>query len=84
MSVIVVDMKVELGKYRVNTKYIQDWVRNKDISDIEDTANNISMSIFMPIIPVYWYLGEIIGFTPEILKKIEKLKEFYHITEVVE
>jgi len=77
-------MKIELSKYRINKPYIQEWVTVKKPDDIAHTASSLAIILSCPVIVVYHYLGEVLGFNEEILGSIERLKKFYQITEVVE
>ncbi len=77
-------MKVELGKYRLNHKFVRQQIESRGTHQLSDMLNEIAVSIHCPVIVIYYYAGEIIGFTPEINRNIELLKKFYQITEVRE
>jgi hypothetical protein len=76
-------MTIDLSKYRTNFEYIKTWVLAQDNKNVDHTASSIALALHMPVIVVYHYIGEILGFTDHIYKRIDSLKKFYNITEVV-
>jgi hypothetical protein len=77
-------MIVDLNKYTVNKKPIQDWYRNnKDNAPIGLMVSSMAVSTMCPCIVVAFYIGEVSGWPQEILESIERLTKFYDYTEVI-
>jgi hypothetical protein len=75
---------IDLNSYRAtNFEYIKTWLANKPDSPIKELVSEIALATGVPVIAVSHFIGEIKGFTPELLASIERLKKFYGITEVV-
>lgn len=71
---------MDLSKYRgSNFEYIQNWLKREPEANISE----ISLATGVPVIAVCHFVGEIKGFTPELLGVIERLMKFYGITEVI-
>ena len=78
-------MKVELNKYAVNKTFIQKFYRtNKELYSLGSTISLCATGTGCPCIVVVFYLGEDIGFTPEILEAIDRFVEFYGYTEFLD
>jgi hypothetical protein len=77
-------MRVEIGRYRNSKDFIL-YLWNKDKSnDHNSFVANAAVATGVPCIVVAHFLGEIIGFTPEVNAIMKRLTKFYGYTEVVE
>lgn len=77
-------MVLDADRYRVNVKDIE-WMLVDKETDKErlEFIGLISVATGVPIIVVCCYVGELWGFTDELKAMIERLKAFYHVTEVL-
>jgi hypothetical protein len=76
-------MVIDLARYRIAFPQIKTfWERNQG-RPISEFASRAAVASGAPIIVVYHYLGEIIGFNDEIKSAIERLKIFYRISEII-
>lgn len=76
-------MKIDLNKYSINRPFIQDFYRKSTIKDVSYTVSMCSTSTHCPIIVLAIFLGEDIGYTPEIVSIVERLIKFYGYTEIL-
>lgn len=75
---------IDLNKYRnSNFEYIRVCLDNKPTAPLKELVSEIAIGTGVPVIAVSHFIGEIRGFTPELLASIERLKKFYGVTEVV-
>lgn len=75
-------MRIDLDKYSINKEFIQRWY----LESGEPTGYAVAMmaqATLVPCIVVAYYIGEVSGWTPELLRHIEVLKTFYGYTEIV-
>lgn len=70
-------MIIKLGLYRSNFNYIKTLYEQQKPEKIAPWVSLISVTTSIPVIVVYWYMGEIIGFTDEINTAISRLKGDY-------
>ncbi len=75
-------MTLELDAYRIQVPYIKRWLDNRPNYVFKDEVGAIALATNTPIIVVSHFIGELYGFTDEILNKIESDKKFYRITKV--
>jgi hypothetical protein len=75
-------MIVELDTYRINFEYVKNALETKKHPDLGRQLSELSLTTSCPIIVIYYFAGEILGFNDEINKSIESLKKFYRIEEV--
>lgn len=77
-------MVLDADKYRVNMKVVESMMYEKKTpKDRMEFIGAIAVATGVPIIVVACYVGEIFGFTEELKAFIERLKAFYHITEIL-
>ena len=76
-------MQVNLHTYVAIKKQIPFFLNKYQGREISYVANLICLATGVPVVVIYYYIGEIIGFTPEINKGIELLKEFYGYKKIV-
>lgn len=70
-------------KYAVQRKPIKLWIDNRPDKNPVELISEMAVHTGCPIIVVCYFLGELVGFTPELQSKIESLKKFYGVTEVL-
>jgi hypothetical protein len=67
-------VKIDLHKYVVNRDYIQRYYRkNKEIHDMGYAISLCAATTGCPCIALAFYLGEDIGYVPELLYIIDRL-----------
>lgn len=76
-------MKINLDHYKLSKKFIQEWFLLKSRDNPEYAVSLLSISTHVPCIVVAFYIGEINGWTKEILDIIERLIIFYKYTEIL-
>lgn len=77
-------MTLDANKYRVNVKVVESMMYEKTTpKDRMELIGAISVATGVPIIVVACYVGEIFGFDDKLKDFIERLKAFYHITEII-
>lgn len=75
--------KLDADKYRLNINDIISFTKDKTHKEIMESVGLLAVATSVPIIIVLTYIGELYGFTPDVLAYIERLKEFYKIDEVL-
>lgn len=77
-------MVIDIGKYKINKKYIQDWYfRNKDDKDIGRMIATLACATMCPCIVVAFWVGEASNWRPETIVCIQRLIKFYGYTGVL-
>jgi hypothetical protein len=76
-------MKIDLDRYRVNIPFIEAMTKAKNEEGRIKEASILAVALHLPIIAVFYYLGELYGFTPELYKEINRLQEFYNVDLVL-
>lgn len=76
-------MRLDLNHYRVNIPTVKSWIISRPETNPEDMIGEMSVATNVPIIAICYYVGEIVGFTPELEARIERLKTFYGVKEIV-
>lgn len=76
-------MTLDADHYRVNVSAIKNMLKEKSDAERMEAIGVISVSTGVPIIVVCCYVGELFGFSEELKQRIETLKAFYHVTEVL-
>lgn len=77
-------MKLDLTKYVVNRNFVQNFYRtNKEVYGLGNSISLCATTTGCPCVAVAFYLGEDIGFTPEIIETIDRFAKFYGYTEFV-
>lgn len=75
-------MTIDLSRYDINKKFIQNWFLTQGKGSVHNSVPILACSLLVPCIVVAFYIGEIDGWSPEILRKIEVLKDFYGYKEI--
>ena len=77
-------MKVDLEKYIVNRDFVQRFYRkNKEMYGLGGSISLCATSTGCACVVVAFYLGEDIGFIPELIEIIKRLTKFYGYTEFI-
>jgi hypothetical protein len=76
-------MKLDLNRYRVNAPLIQKVCQNSPESDISDLISEFAVGSHCPLVALYFYVGEGLGYTQEITGVIDRLSKFYGYTEII-
>lgn len=76
-------LTIDLAKYRANVRYITSLTCDKTPEERLSAIGLISLSLNVPIIVVACYIGELYGFSPQLNAFIQRLRDFYHIDEVI-
>lgn len=77
-------MKIDLNKYVVNKNFVQHFYRiNKEVYGLRGCISLCATSTGCPCIAVTFYLGEDIGFVPELIEIINRFIKFYGYTAII-
>ena len=77
-------MVIDTRKYRKNNlPAIEVLLKDKNEEERFRHIPIISISYHLPIIVVCYFVGELYGFSPQLLNQIQTLKEFYQISDVI-
>lgn len=76
-------MRVDIGRYRENYNSI--FIALKDLSweDRRKKISEIAAATHVPLIAVLHYCLEMFGSNAEVEQKLDAVKKFYQVTEVV-
>ena len=74
---------LDADAYRVNIKDITSFCRDKSPEERRASLGMLALATGVHVVIVAVYLGELYGFTPELLNQIERLKTFYRIDQVL-
>ncbi len=75
-------MKLDLDKYRVNRKYIQEEYRRGNEKSVTKVISSIGAGIHCPLLALAFFLAETETYSPELVKMIDSLIKFYGYTEI--
>lgn len=75
-------MTIDIARYDANKAYIQDYWKNVKKKDLHRAISHLAGITMVPCIAVVYWIGEIDGYTPEILKAIQGFKSFYGYTKI--
>ena len=77
-------MIIDLDRYRhANQKQIALHLRNRPNADPLSLLSELAIITGVPIIAVCYMVGEIVGFSDNLLAKIERIKKFYRYEGVI-
>lgn len=76
-------MILDADNYRLQIPYIIGLTKDKTMEELLKYSSIVSVASGVPIIIVIYYLIELYGFDLDLYKKIEILKQFYRVTEVI-
>lgn len=74
-------MVIDIDLYKANKALVQGLFKEGT-----DVANHISMmatSFGIPVIVVTYWMGEVVGWTPAIVEKIDRIRDFYGYTQIL-
>ncbi len=73
---------MDLSHYSIQKPRIALWIDARPDCDLLDEAGKIACAYHVHIVVVLCFIGELRGFTSEILSKIERDMSYYHISEI--
>jgi len=76
-------MKFYVDHYRASKPALERMLRIFPSRTSLDNAATTSAMTLAPLMAILHYLGEIQGFSPEVVAKIAEIKKFYLIDEIV-
>lgn len=74
---------IDANKYRINVKAIKLMLDKKKPEERFSHIGKVALASGVPIIIVCYYVGELYGFTDELNQKIDRLKKFYTVDNVL-
>lgn len=74
---------LDADKYRINIPDIIAFTHDKNEKERMEFMGMLAIATNVPIIIVATYIGELYGFTPELVSFIERMKLFYNIDTVL-
>lgn len=77
-------MKVDIELYKINREPIQNWYLNNKsgVKSPSETASLMACASHTPVIVCCFYIGEIDGWSEDILESIQRLINFYGYKEI--
>lgn len=75
-------MKIDLNDFIVNKEFIQKTVLEKK-EDLEQKISILSLTTYVPIIVVVFYVAEALNWPEKLLNKIDNLIKFYDYEEIL-
>lgn len=76
-------MTIDCNDYRNNIEYLKNFLKDKSIKEQYEEIGMLSIVTNVPIIVVACYVGELCGFTIDLIDFINRLKTFYTIDKVI-
>lgn len=76
-------MTLNLDDYRVQVPYIKMFLDNKTDWVFEKTVGTLALATSTHIVAISCFIGELYGFTPNIVAKIKSDAKFYKINKIV-
>lgn len=76
-------MTLDADRYRLNVSLVEYLTKDKSPKERLELISLLAVTTGVPVIITACYIGELYGFNEEILKRIERLKDFYKIKEVL-
>jgi hypothetical protein len=70
-------LKLDLNTYAVNRPFIQEYYRDHPYENIDQMVSIWGPAIHCPNIALYFYIAEMVGFTPELVKSIKSMIKQY-------
>lgn len=70
-------MIIDVEAYRLNKPFFIQFYLDHQSEPIDYIASMLASVTHVPCYVVYYYLGEELGFTPEIVSSMNSLKRFY-------
>lgn len=75
-------MTIDIARYDVNKVYVQKYWRDQTKKNLNHSISHLAGILMVPCIAIVYWIGEIEGYTPEIMKSIGRFKEFYGYTKI--
>lgn len=75
-------MILDADHYRINVPYIADLTKEMTEEERNKFIGTLAITTSVHIIICCVYIGELYGFTPGLVDRLERLKEYYLVTEV--
>lgn len=76
-------MTLDCNKYRINVGPIRALTKGKSQKERYQLISSLAIVTDVPVIVVVCYLGELYGFDKDMIALLFLLKDFYHITDVL-
>ena len=77
-----INMIIKLDDYTVNRKPVREFIEANKELDFNELLKRLVIITSCPVIVVSYFIGEVIGFTPEIKERIETLTKFYDYEKI--
>lgn len=75
-------MRIDLETYSARREYIHSMYESKYKGDTNRAIGSLAAITMVPCIVIAFYLAEIEGFTPDLIKSINSLIDFYGYSEI--
>jgi hypothetical protein len=76
-------MIIDIKNNSINKTFVQDYFLRQNNNDFETAASVMACATHVPVIVCVIWIGEILGWTPEVINKIKRLKKFYRYTKII-
>lgn len=78
---VLIKLKIEDHAYC--RPLIKALVERKGVYRYMEYAPDFAITAGIPIFTTYFYIAEIVGFTPQILERMKSISKFYGYTEII-
>lgn len=75
-------MTIDIERYSINRKFIQDWYLVKGVDDPKRAIALLASMTSVPCIVVAYYIGEVSAWRPEVVQSIQTFIDFYGYTKI--
>jgi hypothetical protein len=76
-------MKLNADNYRINVPFVKSLTQDLTIEKRLTYVSNVAVATGVPIIVICCYVGELYGFSNELIDLISSLMKFYVVDEVL-
>ena len=76
-------MKLKIEEHAHCRHLVKALVKKKGVDNYMNYASEFAVSAGVPIFTTYFYIGEIVGYTPQIIERMKDLAKFYGYTEII-
>lgn len=76
-------MKINMDDYKHNRQLIKTMLETKDVNNYKELATNYAVGAGCPIMATYYFMGELLGFSDELVGRMQDYAKFYGYTGIV-
>lgn len=76
-------MIIDVNKYSINEKVVKEWYLENGDNKPGIAISIMANATMVPCIVVAYWIGDVSGWPPEVIKSIHALMKFYGYTQVL-